>query len=54
MADGEMWEKAENYMIAFVDMPSLPYRLKVWSFSLEWDESRELAVVFCKNINVAF
>jgi hypothetical protein len=29
----EAWEKPEAYMLPLIDMPSLPFRLKVWSFS---------------------
>ena len=54
MTGDETWEKAEAYMINYVDMPSLPHRLKVWVFSLDWNESKQLAVVFCKKIFTAF
>lgn len=54
MTGDETWEKAEAYMINYVDMPSLPHRLKVWVFSLDWIESKQLAVVFCKKIFAAF
>ena len=54
MGGDETWEKAEAYMIHYVDMPSLPFRLKVWDFSLTWGETKKIAVVFTKNIFAGF
>jgi hypothetical protein len=50
----EVWEKPEAYMIQLVDMPSLPFRLKVWAFSGTWEDERVLAEVYCKNIFQAY
>lgn len=54
MAGDETWEKPEAYMISFVDMPTLPHRIKVWHFSNEWADQKKMAVVFCRNIFTAF
>jgi len=39
----EEWEKPEAFMINFANMPSLPHRLKVWSFSSQWSDEATLA-----------
>lgn len=50
----EAWEKPEAYMLPLIDMPSLPFRLKVWSFSTQWSDERVLAEVYCRNILQAY
>lgn len=35
-------------------MPTLPYRLKVWAFSFNWDDERVLAEKYCTNILAAY
>lgn len=41
-------------MLPLIDMPSLPFRLKVWAFSSMWEEERVMAENYCVKILGAY
>lgn len=50
----EQWEKPETYMLPLVNMPSLPFRLKVWVFTTKWAEDLAYVADYCRVILVAY
>lgn len=38
LEQNELWDKAEAYMIKVADFASIPDRLKVWVFKLDFEE----------------
>lgn len=54
LAEGEIWDKGEAYMINLCQPESILPRLKVWQFKPMWAEEKEIIETFYTRISHAY
>ena len=52
LAENELWDKAENYMIDLIEPTTIPQRLKVWTFFIDWDEDHAYLTLSIKQMSL--